>query len=194
MNELIKSTYRVSIVESIFFIAIGVLLFLSPEGFVEIVSYLIGAFALTFGIINILKYVRNKEMNMAKFFLTLGIILLAIGLFLIINPTFIGAIIPSVIGVCLIINSVEKLMCLKYVQEKNTEGYMISLISGIVVLVVGIYLLFNPLASTLIVTQIIGVIIIVYSVMDLIEKMRFKGFVKETTKKPEKDVKIIDEK
>ncbi len=194
MNELLKSTYRISIIESAFFIAIGALLFLNPGGFVEIVSYLIGAFALTYGIINIVKYLRNKEMGMAKFFLTLGIILSVIGLFLILNPTFIGAIIPTVIGVCLIINGIEKLMYLKYLQEKGSEGYMIALISGIVVLVVGIYLLFNPFASTLIVTQIIGVIIIVYSVMDLIEKMRFRGFVKGTQKQIDKAVKIVDEK
>ncbi len=194
MNELLKSTYRISIIESVFFIAVGALLFLNPGGFVEIVSYLIGAFALTYGIINIVKYAKNKEMGMAKFFLTLGIILSAVGLFLIINPTFIGSIIPSVIGVCLIINGIEKLMYLKYVQEKNSEGYIISLVSGIVVLVVGIYLLFNPLSSTLIVTQIIGVIIIVYSVMDLIEKMRFRGFVKGTQKQIDKSVKIVDEK
>lgn len=194
MNELLKSTYRISIIESVFFIAIGALLFLNPGGFVEIVSYLIGTFALTYGIINIFKYVRNKEISLAKFFLVLGIILTAAGLFLIINPTFIGAIIPSVIGVCLIMNGIEKLMYLKYVQEKNSEAYIISLVSGIVVLIVGIYLLFNPLASTLIVTQIIGVIIIVYSVMDLIEKMRFKGFVKGVKKQIDKNIKIVDEK
>ena len=137
---------------------------------------------------------REKNMKKLNKSLVLGIILTIIGLFLIINPTFIGAIIPSVIGVCLIINGIEKLMYLKYVEEKNSEGYIISLISGIIVLIVGIYLLFNPLASTLIVTQIIGVIIIVYSVMDLIEKMRFRGFVKGVKKQIDDNVKIVDEK
>ena len=194
MNDLLKSTYRISIIESIFFIAIGALLFFDPTGFVEIVSYLLGAFALTYGVINILKYVKTRELSASKFFLIFGVILCIIGFFLIFNPTFIGKIVPCVIGACLIINSIEKLIYLRFTQEKNTEGYYVSLISGIVALVAGIYLLFNPLAGTTIVTQVIGVIIIVYSVMDLIEKMRFKGFVKNTQKQIEKSAKIIDEK
>ena len=193
MEELIKNSYKMSIIYSAFLIAIGLLLFLNPSSFIETISYLLGILFLVYGITNIIKYSKSKELSFSKFLLVVGVILSICGLFLVFNPTFIGKIVPTIIGVCLIINSLEKLLYLKYTTEKGSEAYTISLVSGIVALVAGIFLVFNPLSGTLIVTQIIGVIIVVYSVMDLIEKLRFKNYVNDR-KKIENQVKIIDEK
>jgi len=191
MYNLIKTSYKMSMIYSIVFILIGLLLFLDPAGFVELISYMIGMLLLIIGTNNVLNYSRNRDLAVNKTLLVVGVILFIIGIFLIVKPTFIGKIVPSIIGVCLIIKAIEKLMYLSYISDKNSEQYMISLISGIIIMIAGIFLLFNPLSGTLIVTQIIGVIIVVYSVMDIIEKIKYKNMF--NNKKNEK-VKIIDEK
>jgi len=191
MYNLIKTSYKMSMIYSIVFILIGLLLFLDPAGFVELISYMIGMLLLIIGTNNVLNYSRNRDLAVNKTLLVVGVILFIIGIFLIVKPTFIGKIVPSIIGVCLIIKAIEKLMYLSYISDKNSEQYMISLISGIIIMIAGIFLLFNPLSGTLIVTQIIGVIIVVYSVMDIIEKIKYKNIF--NNKKNEK-VKIIDEK
>ena len=190
MQELIKSSCKMSMIYSVLFAIIGLLLFIDPSGFVVLVSYMIGILLLVVGINNVLSYSKNRDLAVTKTLLIVGVVLFIVGLFLILEPTFIGKIVPAVIGVCLIINALEKLMYLQYLQDKKSEAYMISLISGIVIMIVGIVLLFNPLSGTLIVTQIIGVIIVIYSVMDIIEKIRYKKLFKEI----KKDIKIIDEK
>ena len=189
-KELIKSSYRMSMIYSVLFAIIGLLLFIDPSGFVVLVSYMIGILLLVVGINNVLSYSKNRDLAVTKTLLIVGVILFIIGLFLIFDPTFIGTIVPAVIGVCLIINALEKLMYLQYLEDKKSEAYMVALISGIVIMIVGIILLFNPLSGTLIVTQIIGVIIVIYSIMDIIEKIRYKKLFKEI----KKDIKIIDEK
>lgn len=189
-KELIKSSYRMSMIYSVLFAIIGLLLFIDPSGFVVLVSYMIGILLLVVGINNVLSYSKNRDLAVTKTLLIVGVILFIIGLFLIFDPTFIGTIVPAVIGVCLIINALEKLMYLQYLEDKKSEAYMVALISGIVIMIVGIILLFNPLSGTLIVTQIIGVIIVIYSVLDIIEKIRYKKLFKEI----KKDIKIIDEK
>jgi len=191
MYNLIKTSYKMSMIYSIVFILIGLLLFLDPAGFVELISYMIGMLLLIIGTNNVLNYSRNRDLAVNKTLLVVGVILFIIGIFLIVKPTFIGKIVPSIIGVCLIIKAIEKLMYLSYINDKNSEQYMISLISGIIIMIAGIFLLFNPLSGTLIVTQIIGVIIVIYSVMDIIEKIKYKNMF--NNKKNEK-VKIIDEK
>lgn len=191
MYNLIKTSYKMSMIYSIVFILIGLLLFLDPAGFVELISYMIGMLLLIVGTNNVLNYSRNRDLAVNKTLLVVGVILFIVGIFLIVKPTFIGKIVPSIIGVCLIIKAIEKLMYLSYISDKNSEQYMISLISGIIIMIAGIFLLFNPLSGTLIVTQIIGVIIVVYSVMDIIEKIKYKNMF--NNKKNEK-VKIIDEK
>ena len=191
MYNLIKTSYKMSMVYSIVFILIGLLLFLDPSGFVELISYMICILLIIIGVNNVLNYSKNRDLAVNKTLLVVGVILFIIGIFLIVKPTFIGKIVPSIIGVCLIIKTIEKLMYLSYINDKNSEQYMISLISGIIIMIAGIFLLFNPLSGTLIVTQIIGVIIVIYSVMDIIEKIKYKNMFKN--KKDEK-VKIIDEK
>jgi len=191
MYNLIKTSYKMSMIYSIVFILIGLLLFLDPAGFVELISYMIGMLLLIIGTNNVLNYSRNRDLAVNKTLLVVGVILFIIGIFLIVKPTFIGKIVPSIIGVCLIIKAIEKLMYLSYINDKNSEQYMISLISGIIIMIAGIFLLFNPLSGTLIVTQIIGVIIVIYSVMDIIEKIKYKNMFNN---KKDEEVKIIDEK
>lgn len=194
MTELLKSSYRLSMAYSILFIIIGILLFVDPAGFVVLVSYLIGILLLVTGTNNIISYSKNRDLAASKVLLVLGVILFIMGTFLIARPTFIGKIVPSIIGICLIINSLEKLLYLNYLTEKSSDSYIISLISGIVILLTGLFLTFNPLSGTLIVTQIIGVLIVIYSVMDLIEKFRFKKGFKNIKKKDEENIKVIDER
>lgn len=194
MTELLKSSYRLSMAYSILFIIIGILLFVDPAGFVVLVSYLIGILLLVTGTNNIISYSKNRDLAASKVLLVLGVILFIMGTFLIARPTFIGKIVSSIIGICLIINSLEKLLYLNYLTEKSSDSYIISLISGIVILLTGLFLTFNPLSGTLIVTQIIGVLIIIYSVMDLIEKFRFKKGFKNIKKKDEENIKVIDER
>lgn len=194
MTDLLKSSYRLSMTYSILFIIIGLLLFVDPAGFVVLVSYLIGILLLVAGFNNVISYSKNRDLAVSKTLLVFGVILFVMGVFLIAKPTFIGKIVPSIIGICLIINSIEKLLYLNYLTEKNSDNYIISLISGIVILLAGIFLLFNPLSGTLIVTQIIGVLIMIYSIMDFIEKSRFKKGFKNVKKTIETDAKIIDER
>lgn len=195
MTELLKSGYKLSISYSLLFITIGLLLFIAPAGFVVLVSYLIGALLLIAGLNHIIKYIKEPQMALSKALLTFGIVLIMIATFLIIKPTFIGKIVPSVIGMCLIINSIEKLIYLKYLREQNTGSYLSSMVFSIIVLFVGIFLLFNPLSGTLLVTQTIGVIIVIYSVIDLMDKIKLKkGFKKDKKDKKNKEIKIIDEK
>ena len=194
MTELLKSSYRLSMTYSILFIIIGASLFIDPAGFVVLVSYLIGVLLLVAGVNNVISYSKNRDLSVSKTLLVFGIILFIMGIFLIARPTFIGKIVPSIIGVCLIISSIEKLLYLNYLNDKNSDNYIISLISGIVILLAGIFLLFNPLAGTLIATQIIGVLIMIYAIMDIIEKIRFKKGFRNIKKNIEKDAKIIDER
>lgn len=191
MHNLIKISYKMSMFYSILFAIIGLLLFLDPAGFVVLISYMIGVLLIAVGVNNILSYSKNRDLAVNKTLLVVGVILFIIGIFLIVKPTFIGKIVPSIIGVCLIIKALEKIMYLSYINDKNSDQYMISLISGIIIMIAGIFLLFNPLSGTLIVTQIIGVIIIIYSVMDIIEKAKYKNMFKNKT---DEKVKIIDEK
>lgn len=193
MIDLIKNSYKVSMIYSFIFLLVGLLLFIDPKDFVIMVSYMISLAFIVAGINNLIRYSKDKS-GYAGATLTLAIILLMLGFFLIIKPTFIAKIIPLVIGICLAVNSLEKLISLKYLSNEYDRKYKVSTILGIVTLISGILLIFNPFEGTLLVTRIIGLVMITFSVIDIIDKIKLKKGIKDIKRDTEKDIKIIEEK
>lgn len=193
MIDILKNGYRLSIMYSIFFLMIGILLLINPAGFVIIVSYIISLLLITIGGNSVIKYYNSKS-GFASAILTFGIIMLLAGIFLIIRPTFIGSIIPTIIGISLIVSSSEKIIYARYQKDRETKSHAISIASAAITLVAGFFLVFNPLEGTLIVTQIIGFVIIIYSIIDIIGKIKLKKGFKNVVQKDISGIKIIDEK
>lgn len=193
MVDIIKNSYKISLIYSFIFFLIGLLLFIDPEGFVIMVSYMISLSLIIAGINNLIRYSKDKT-GYAGATLTIAIILLLLGFFLVMKPTFIASIIPLVIGVCLTVSSLEKLISLKYLSNEYDRKYKVSTILGVITLISGILLIFNPFEGTLLVTRIIGMVMITFSVIDIIDKIKLKKGVRDIKKDKDKNIKIIDEK
>jgi len=193
MVDIIKNSYKISLIYSFIFFLIGLLLFIDPEGFVIMVSYMISLSLIIAGINNLIRYSKDKT-GYAGATLTIAIILLLLGFFLVMKPTFIASIIPLVIGVCLTVSSLEKLISLKYLSNEYDRKYKVSTILGVITLISGILLIFNPFEGTLLVTRIIGMVMITFSVIDIIDKIKLKKGVRDIKKDKDKKIKIIDEK
>ena len=97
-----------------------------------------------------------------------GIVSIVAGVFLVTVPEFIGSIIPIVVGIAVIISSSFKVQQALVLKNLNSKYFLPSLIIAIVCLVCGVVILFNPFTSAVVVTQIIGLFMIIYAVLDII--------------------------
>lgn len=188
-----KSMYRTSVIFSIVLFLVGLFLLLKPETTLHAISYFIGLVLIIWGVIPIISFFSNKEtQKYLEFSFICGVFSLIFGIIVMINPNIIGSIIPLLIGIWMMINGVTKLYYSLTLNKENDAT--VSIILSIVILLCGLVLIFNPFGGAVVLTKIIGISVIIYSVIDLVECYTLKKTAKVFTKenKSKKDDKVIE--
>lgn len=168
MQEGIKKIFTTSMITSFVFVIIGIILFIEPQVTLNLISYIIGGIILLNGIINIVKYFTNKIRVFYDFGLIYGILSTIIGFMFIFNPEFLASVIPLVLGIWIIINSIIKLQVSLNLKVKSSQWFTTFIIS-LLNLLLGILFVFNPFSGAVVITKIIGVFLFIYSVLDIVE-------------------------
>ena len=190
MNNLdikVKKMNMTSIIFSIIFILIGAFLLARPDDAIHLVSYALGIILLLWGLISMVQFFTDKEsQNYLEFGFIVGVFVFIFGIIIIIKPETIASIIPLLLGIWMLINGVTKLSyALTLNKNKNAAG---SIIISVLIVILGILLIFNPFAGAKTLVQILGIIIIIYSILDLAECLA----IKKISKKDEKEKQIIE--
>lgn len=181
MKKAMKTFYGTSIFTSICFIVIGLFLFLKSESTIEIISYILGGFIIALGIAAFIRYFKYKEEEKAfRFDVVYGIISCLAGITLICNPHALASIIPLVLGVWITISSALKIQTAFQLKSDQNKMWKGTLIAGLLALLCGLILFFNPFKGAVIITRVIGIFLIVYSILDMISNYMIKKSVTET--------------
>ncbi len=191
IKKKFKSMYRTSVVFSIILCLIGIFLLSKPEVTLHAISYVIGIILIVWGIIPIITFITNKEKeSYLEFSFICGVFSCLFGIIIMINPNIIGSIIPFLVGTWMIINGIIKL---SYSITLNKESNAtISIMISIIILICGLLLIFNPFGGAVVLTKLIGIFTIIYSLLDLIECFTLKRTVKKFNKDIKKNDKIIE--
>lgn len=172
INDFLKT----NIASSIFLLILGLILLIKPDTVISVIAYIIGFMLLIFSISNFLRYFKEKDNGI---YLGFAILLLVASLFIIFKYEMIVSIIPFILGVFVIINSSLKIPYILELKTINNNKYINLLVSTILSIIIGLFLIFNPFSSTLTITRIIGIFIIIYSIIDIYETMLVKKELKK---------------
>ena len=161
---------------------------MKPETTLHAISYFVGIVLIIWGIIPVISFFSNKEKeNYLEFSFICGVFALIFGIIVMLNPNIIGSIIPLLTGIWMIINGITKLF---YAMNINKESNATtSIIISLIILVCGLLLVFNPFGGAVMLTKLIGIFIIVYSILDLLECYTLNKTVKKVVKKVDKNNK-----
>lgn len=178
MEIKVKKMNMTSIIFSIIFILIGAFLLARPEDAIHLVSYALGIILLLWGAISIVQFFTDKEsQNYLDFGFVVGVFVFIFGIIVLVKPNTIASIIPLLLGIWMLINGVTKLSyALTLNKQNNAAG---SIIISVLIIILGILLIFNPFAGAQTLVQILGVIIIIYSALDLAECFAIKRVIKK---------------
>ena len=192
MVESFKRLFRMSIFTSIFFIALGLFLVIKPDTTITAISYIIGGIIMVTGITFLIKYFSNREQyGLFSGDLIFGVLSIVIGLVLILNPTALAKVIPFIIGVWILISSVTKIEYSMQLKSIDNRAWVYTMIIAIITFIWGLLLIFDPFGGAMAITQIIGIFILVYAILDFIEIF----IIRKNLKDIKKEVKeAIEEK
>lgn len=181
LETKIKRMNITSIILSVLFILIGAFLLARPEDAIHLVSYALGIILIVWGIISIVQFFTDKESeNYLEVGFIIGVFIFIFGLIIIIKPNVVASIIPLLLGIWMLINGVTKLSyALTLNKIRSAAG---SIIISLLIVILGILLIFNPFEGAKTLVQILGVSIIIYSVLDVVECFVIKGVLKKASK------------
>ena len=178
LSKVMKKTGWNSLLISIIFAIVGIVLITNPEGIVKAVAYTLGTIFILIGIYKIINYIGNKDKyDFFNFDLTFGIIAIIIGLITIIYIKQIGTILRIIIGVWIIHNAIMRMNLASNFRRIDSRLWGSSFTLAVLMLICGLYILFT--ANVILVT--IGIIILVYSILDILESVIFLVSIKNIT-------------
>lgn len=175
MEKLMQKFFRSSLVTSIVLMILGVLLILQSEVTIITISYIIGTLLIALGAIAIIKFVKNvNSITRKDLDIVYGTVTIILGVIVIYNPEAIASIIPIIIGIGIVISSATKLQYAIELKENLSSQWKTTMIISIISAICGVILICNPFKGAVVIMQIIGGFIIVYSILDIISTITIK--------------------
>ena len=148
----------------------------NPEGTVKVISGILGAVFIIVGTYKIMNYVfANGKYDFYNYDMVYGIIAIIIGIVTVLCSTTIASIFRIIIGIWIVYTALIRISVSIKLKKIDVKAWVYTLILAIIMFLCGLYIILN--AGTLVVT--IGVVMIVYSIIDIILNIIFIKNVKE---------------
>ncbi|MCD7800834.1 MAG: DUF308 domain-containing protein [Ruminococcus sp.] len=151
--KTIKQTY-VGI--SLISVLLGIFLVIKPETSSNIITIIIGACFVFYGVVHIASYILIKNDSFYQYDLAKGIITASIGIFFIMKPTIIASILPMVLGIAILINGIFSMQSSFNILRNTSSNWIRVLVPAIITIVLGILIILDPFGSVKTLLIIIG--------------------------------------
>ena len=176
MEKFLKKAGWTSVITSIIFGIICLIMIYNPQTTMKFISTILGIFFIVIGIVKIINYfVLRGNSTLITNDIAWGLIAIIIGLVTMVYSSTIENIFRIMIGVWIIYSGFTRFTLSFRLKGVNDKVWAFVLILAVLMVIGGLYVTFYP--GALIVT--LGVIILIYAIMDLIESFIFMKNMKD---------------
>lgn len=156
------------IATSIIYFALGIFMLLFPEVVSDFICTLVALMFMFFGIAGIVMYIRSEfKTAYTSTILVISIILGALGIYIIMNPRTFISLIPLVIGIFMIADSISKLSASLDLRKTGYSRWWHIIIVSFIILSCGLLIIINPFGAVSLSIMVIGAILIVDSATNI---------------------------
>ena len=167
-----------SLITAILSIIVGLVLVFLPAVSNKVVGIIIGVIFLIFGINAIYKYFHRDGAKLYSLNIVFGVLYSILGVVIILYPYSVMSFVTVCLGLFVIINGATKINYGIWLKRGSEDSWLVTLVTGIFLVVLGIMLVFNPF-SALTLTQISGAFLMIVGVLNVSDTILFKKRSKE---------------
>lgn len=168
MVEFLKGLRVNYTVSAVLCILLGLVLLIWPGTTTQIVCMSLGIVLLAYGIIQIVIYLYNRERTIiSQGMLLLGIVFAVIGIWILLTPEMIIMAVPVIVGVLIVIHGLHNVVQAIALQKEGDERWWLALTFGLLTVIFGGLLIFNPFGAVEFVVRLIGIFLIYDGVSDI---------------------------
>ncbi len=170
LEKVLKKTGVTSLVTSIIFAILGAILIANPEGTIKFIAIILGVMFGLVGLYKIINYFENRgKYDFYNYDIAYGVIAIVLGIVTICYSTQIGAIFRILIGLWIVYSAILRINLSIKLKAIESNVWIYSLVIALIMAICGIFIICN--SGAVIVT--LGVVVVIYSVLDVIESIMF---------------------
>lgn len=183
MEEFLKKETIINLITSIVFLIIGVILYINPVTTISVMTYFIEALLIITGIITIINYIKvDVKHDVFSLGFVHGVVCILISIFLIVNPKIIATILPIVIGIWMVFGSLTRIQVAIKLSAWGSKTSIWNIVFAVIMFLLGIVFICNPYATSTILVKMLGLGIVIYAVIDMIEEISILSFIAKLNK------------
>lgn len=167
LEKILKRASWTDIVISVFFVVFGILLVSNSGAIVSMISVILGGIFVAIGIFKIVEYVSQGKQD--TYLLGIGCAAVLAGIVIMFATGIILSIFRIIVGIWIIYTGVMNLQTAAVWKDFKSRLWLATVIGSVITIIAGIYILANSGA----ILETIGMIIIIYGVIDIIERLIF---------------------
>ena len=162
MNGILKRIKTNAILSDILYVLFGFLLLLRPELSSAVLCTSLGIILILRGGCDILSFLAHRKDGSLYYSLHLifGVVLSAIGVWLIVQPNLIAVLIPRIVGLLILFHGFSSLGDAWNLHKNKSPRFAAALLIGCITVIFGAILVYNPFSSFTTVIRIIGAVLI----------------------------------
>lgn len=154
---------------SALYVVLGVVLLAWPTLSVQIICYGLAVAMIVIGIsYGIMYFTKDSLEGFLQMDLVIGIVCLAFGIFILLNPTFLSSVLPFAMGIILLLGAIVKIQSAFNMKKLRLKKWYLILICALVIGVLGAVLLWNPFEEEKYMILYIGICLILDGLTNLI--------------------------
>ncbi|PAK80075.1 DUF308 domain-containing protein [Lentilactobacillus parakefiri] len=161
--------------KSLAYIIFGLLFLFEPHETLNLAINVLAAFFIVFGLINLLSAWRQRSRGeVVDYSFAIGItqVVIAVIVWILAKPLL--AFLPFILGVMLIVSGISKVIdALNHRQYVNVSP-MPFVLFGILLILVGVLLAFNPFGTVLVLLQFFGAALVVMAIMEIVTAWKWR--------------------
>ena len=192
MKDLFKRTTTSIIVSSVIAFILGLVMAIIPGISLEAMGIAFGIFMIIYGVSLIVLDFMAHHVYIPFYGIMSGLLSIIAGIVIIAMPNVLTVVFGIALGLWIILSSVNIISVAITVRGK-VKNWGWWLLLGIIDLICGIIILFNPFASSISLVVLGGIIIMVHSVITIVDMIMIKNDAKELSKAIEETVKGVKE-
>ena len=166
-EKFLKRTNWTDIVISVLFVILGVLLIVKPSEMMSVISILLGMVLFIIGFLKLVDYFTSKDKE--DYLLTFALVAAVLGVIVLFCSDVITGIFRAALGIWIIISGIRNFQTTLIWKQVKSGLWTVTLLCAMLMIIAGIVIL----VSTTLAFRIVGIVIVIYAVLDIIARSIF---------------------
>lgn len=188
MKELFQRTTTSILISAVVAFLLGLLMVLIPNISLQVVSIVFGIYIIIHGVALIVLDFMAHNAYIPFHGIMSGILSIIVGIILVAMPNVLATVFTLALGIWIILSSIN-VISIAISVRKGVSNWYLWLIFGIIDLICGIIIMFNPFASSISIVILGGVIMMIHAVITFADTIMIRNDAKDVAKAVEANFK-----